>query len=135
MNILRNVIAVSVAQASDLKGMTVAGVGTVSLPDSVPWEQVSIQVPAKLTIINKVEDKNTVWTATLTFRTCEDRSDRGHACYLLTLADGRRLLLGSRERPFPVTLTSDTLPDNMTDSQMQEVTVTLSSHTRPPVLA
>ena len=135
MGILRNVIAVAVVPASYLEGMVTVKPGVVDIQDHVTWEQVKIQVPAKLSIINKVEDKNTVWTTTLTFRTCEDRSDRRHACYLVTLASGEKLLIGSCQRPYPVTTVSDSIPDNVTDSQLQEVTVTLTSHSRPPVLA
>lgn len=135
MKVLKNVIAVAAVQSYDLEGVERKSPGVVSVPDSVPWEQVEIQVPAKLSIINKVEDKNTVWTTTLTFRTCEDRFDRKHPCYMVTLANGKRLLVGSSERPYPVTVTSETMPDNLTDSQLQEVTVTLTSRSRPPVIA
>lgn len=135
MKVLKNVIAVSAVQSYDLEGVERKSPGVVSVPAGVPWEEIKIQVPAKLSIINKVEDKNTVWTTTLTFRTCEDRFDRKHPCYMVTLANGQRLLIGSQERPWPVTVTSDTMPDNLADSQLQEVTVTLTSRSRPPVIA
>ena len=135
MNLVKIVIGVDVIEASSLDGMNIVRKGVVSLPSNLSWVPVRIQVPAKLTIINKVDDKNTVWTTTLQFRTCEDCSWRKHACYRVHLSDGRKLLIGSSSRPFPVTVTNDSMPDNVTDSQLQEVTVTLTSRNKPPQIA
>ena len=135
MNQIKNVIAVDVIEAESLEGMFQSKVNIVSLPDNISWKPYNIQVPAKLTIINKVEDKNTVWTSTLVFRTCEDLADRKHACYRVTLSNGKKLLIGSDGRPYPVTSSSDSMPDNLTDSQLLEVTVTLTSRVKPPQIA
>ena len=135
MNLVKIVIGVDVIEASSLDGMNIVRKGVVSLPSNLSWVPVRIQVPAKLTIINKVDDKNTAWTTTLQFRTCEDCSGRKHACYRVHLSDGRKLLIGSSSRPFPVTVTNDSMPDNVTDSQLQEVTVTLTSKNKPPQMA
>lgn len=135
MNLVKIVIGVDVIEASSLDGMNIVMKDVVSLPSNLSWVPVRIQVPAKLTIINKVDDKNTVWTSTLQFRTCEDCSDRKHACYRVHLSDGRKLLIGSSERPYPVTVVNDSMPDNVNDSQLQEVTVTITSRNKPPQIA
>lgn len=131
-SVLKNVIAIYVAKSSDLDGMVLTKPGKVKLPDNVTWTLVMIQVPGKLTIIDKVEDKNKVYTSTLSFRTCDHLPDYGHNVYKVALADGRQLLLGSADRPYPVTTISESMPDNFTDSQLNEVTVTLTSKARPP---
>jgi hypothetical protein len=135
MNLVKIVTGVEVIEASSLEGMNKVRKGVVALPSNISWVPVSILVPAKLTIINKVDDKNTVWTSTLQFRTCEDCSDRKHACYRVHLSDGRKLLIGSSERPYPVTVVNESMPDNVNDSQLQEVTVTLTSRNKPPQIA
>ena len=129
---IRNVIAVDRILSLALDGMSWVSDGAVSVPVDIGWESLSIQVPAKLSISNKVDAKNVVWTAQLVFRTCQDVSGAGHWCYRVRLASGESLLIGSCERPYPVTLVSEVLPDNLTDSQLQEVTVTLSSGRRIP---
>jgi len=134
MKLIKNVVAVDVCQASDLDGMSRSKINVVSIP-SVNWISVPIVVPAKLSIINKVEDKNTIWTSTLVFRTCENFSHRGHLCFRVKLANGQLLLVGSCDRPYCVVSVNDTIPDSMTDSQLQEVTVTLTSSKRPPQIA
>ena len=89
-------------------------------------------VPAKLTINNKVIDKNHLWEYQLVFRTCQDLQVSGHWAYLLKLANDKWMTLGSIQRPYPVTVSSKTLPDNLSDSQLWEVTVTWSTSSEAP---
>lgn len=134
MKLIKNVVAVDVCQASVLDGMSRSKINVVSIP-SVNWNPVPINVPAKLSIINKVEAKNTIFTSTLVFRTCEDFSYRGHLCFRVRLANGQQLLIGTSDRPYCVVSVNDTIPDNLTDSQLQEVTITLTSSKKPPQIA
>ena len=101
----------------------------------IGWEEIDILVPAKLSIISNVEGKNTIHKAQLTFRTCEDLNGNEHYAYLVSTADGKRYLLGRKERPYPVLTVSDTMPDNFNDSQLKEYTVTYSSAVRIPKIA
>lgn len=134
-SVIRNIIAVYVAEASGLSGMILSSLGKVTLPQELRWTPVIIEVPARLTINNKVEDKDMAWQSTLVFRTCEDISTRGHKVYRVSMADGTQLLIGSDQRPYPVTTVTSSLPDNMTDTQLNEVTVTLTSVQKPPQIA
>ena len=134
-SVLNNVIAVYVCQASDLDGMYLKKPDVVVIPDHDSWHPIMIQVPGKLTINNKVEDKNSLFATSLTFRTCEALTADGHPVYKVSLADGRQLLIGSSSRPYPVTTITESMPENLTDSQLNEVTVTLSSVARPPQIA
>lgn len=122
---ISNVIAVYRLQCSEVDGV-----------DKDPFfdsgEEVNANVPAKLTINNKVIDKNHVWEYQLIFRTCLDLKATGHWAYLLKLANGKWIILGSNQRPYPVTVSSRTLPDNLSDSQLWEVTVTWSNRSEAP---
>lgn len=89
-------------------------------------ENLDIIVPGKFTYNNKVVDKNYLFEHQLVFRTCQDIDVKGHWAYLMKLADGGKIIIGSFSRPYPVTVSSRTLPDNLTDSQLNEVTVTWS---------
>lgn len=133
---VQNVISVSMIDSVDLEDVIRSSADNkVTVPNNLQTIPVKIHVPAKLTINNKVEDKNTLWQTTLVFRTCQDVFSRRHMCYIVALADGTRYLIGSKDRPYPVTAISETKPENLSDSQLNEVTVTLTSTAKPPQIA
>lgn len=106
----------------------------VTLPSNVLWTPINIKKPCSLVITDKEEDKNTVFTAKLVFKTCEDIVDRRHYVYRCRLTDGRYRLLGSHERPFATMTVSENMPENVTDSQLNDVTVTYSSSRPIPII-
>lgn len=89
-------------------------------------DRVNIVVPAKFSCSNKVSDKARLYDYQLTLRSCEELEVAGHYAYALEMADGSKCVLGSDQRPYPVTVSSRTLPDNFSDSQLWEVTVSYS---------
>ncbi len=127
MNNLKNVLSVSRISASELSGVIKSGSGSVTVPDTLVWENIPIQKPAKLSIINKVVDKQHTWQYELSFRSCSDLDVSGHYCYKIATADDRVWLLGSYDRPYPVTTCSTLLPDNLSESQLTEYSVSLVS--------
>lgn len=125
------VIGVDRVKATELKGMVRVGIALAKLPEDIPWEPVPIKVPCSLSVTDKQIDKNTIYTATLKFKTCEELADRQKYAWRLRLLDGACKLLGSDERPYCVMEVSDTAPDVVTDNQLSEVTVTY--HSRRPI--
>lgn len=130
---IKNVIAVYRIQCLALEDSS-----SISLARNIDLikglgERIDIVVPAKLSINNKVVDKNHVFEYQLVFKTCEKLEVRGHWAYAVDLADGTSLLIGSNNRPYPVTTSSQTLPDNLTDSQLTEVAVTISLRSELPL--
>ena len=117
---ISNVIAVYRVQCSD-----------VDRVDTDPYfdfgSELNTIVPAKLSINNKVVDKNILWEYKLDFRSCQDIKVNGHWAYVLKLATGKWLMLGTKDRPYPVTVSSKLLPDNLSDSQLWEVSVSWSN--------
>ena len=134
MNSLKNIIAVYKLKASELIGVKSKGMGLISVP-SLTWERINIQTPARMSINTKVDGKNTLYTAQLTFRTCEELDDREHLVFMVQLANGKWMVLGTQKRPYCVVQVQQTMPDNMSDSQLNEVTVTLTSPQRIPYIA
>ncbi len=134
MNSIHNVVSVCRITCSSLGDMQRIKDSVLSLPDN-GWSDIDIRVPAKLSINNKVESGVTVYSHQLTFSTCENIEVRGHWAYKIGLADGQQLLLGSYDRPYPVTVSSRMLADNLSDSQLYEVTVTLASREDLPQIA
>ena len=124
MNTPRNIIAIDRVPVTSLTGFERTGTCSVRIAAAVPWQPINIKVPARLTINDKIEDGVRQYTAQLVFKTCEEPGNRGRQAYRCKAADGRMLLIGSPERPYPVGTVSKNHPDNMTDNQLSEVTVT-----------
>lgn len=127
MKSTRNIIAIDRIPVTSLTGFVRTGIINVKVANNLPWQSLDIKVPARLTVNDKIEDGVRLHTAQLVFRTCEDISDLGRWAYRCRMADGPYILIGSPERPFPVGTVTKNHPDNMTDSQLDEVTVTWTS--------
>ncbi len=127
MKIIKIVTAVERIPVQYLGGMFRKNLTSVSVPAATEWQAIQIKPHAQLVITDKQEDKNTVWTAKLTFKTCETMAGRGHFAYRCRLKNGQYRLIGTDERPYPVLSVSETMPENVTDNQLNEVTVSWSS--------
>ena len=127
MKKIQIITAVDRIPVTSLVGMSRAMKTGVKLPSGISWQSLKIKPHAQLSISDKVEDKNTVWTAKLVFKTCEEFGDRGRWAYRCRLLDGRYRLVGSDERPYPVASVLENMPENVTDNQLNEVTVNWQS--------
>lgn len=134
MNTPRNIIAVDRLRAGDIVGLRQASATSVHVSTATAWENIPIKVPARLTISDKIEDGVRLYTAQLVFRTCADPGDRGRQVYRCKTADGHYYLIGTNERPYPISTVTMNHPDNMTDSQLNEVTVTYTSASEIPFM-
>lgn len=130
----RNIIAIDRVHVDSLIGFGRISTSRVMVSSSISWKEIAIQIPARLTISDKIEDGVRIHTAQLVFRTCEEVDTRERQVYRCKTADGRYYLIGTDSRPYPVTTVSEPHPDNMTDSQLNEVTVTYQSAQRIPLV-
>lgn len=135
MGKLKVVIAVDRVKCSSLSGMRMNGKGTAKVPESVSWERVPISTLASLVLADKLDGKVRTYTAQLKFLTCEELSDRDKYAYLATLADGRKLLIGSEERPFPVTMMEESIPQSVKDNQLYGLVISYESSRRIPTIS
>ena len=127
MKKIQIITAVDRIPVTSLVGMSRVSKTGVKLPYGINWQPIAIKPHAQLSISDKVEDKNTVWTAKLVFKTCEEFGDRGRWAYRCKLLDGRYRLIGDYERPYPVTSVLENMPENVTENQLNEVTVNWQS--------
>ena len=128
MNSPRNVIAIDRVPVSSLVGYRRIATDSVELNVTTPWESLSVKVPARLTISDKIEDGVRLYTAQLIFRLCQETpGDLSRLAFRCKTADGKQVLIGSDKRPYPVARFSLARPDNVTDSQLVEVTVSYTS--------
>ena len=127
MKKIQIITAIDRIPVSSLVGMSRVSKTGVKLPYGINWQPLAIKPHAQLSISDKVEDKNTVWTVKLVFKTCEEFGDRGRWAYRCKLVDGSYRLIGTDERPYPVASVLENMPENVTDNQLNEVTVNWQS--------
>lgn len=127
MKKIQIITAVDRIPVTSLVGMSRVSKTGVKLPYGINWQPIAIKPHAQLSISDKVEDKNTVWTVKLVFKTCEEFGDRGRWAYRCKLVDGSYRLIGTDERPYPVASVLENMPENVTDNQLNEVTVNWQS--------
>lgn len=134
MKYSKKVIAVAVAHTQSLSTMVRTDVNHVTL-DGNPFTNISIKVPGTLELSSKKDAKTDIYTAKLTFIQCDDRFDTvTHNSFLVTLADGEKIIIGGPERPFAVVTTGRNLSEGNSENQLLEVTVAYSSSEELPFL-
>ena len=134
MNSPKNVIGIDRLQSGSIVGLRKLSSTSVAISSSNSWKNIPIKVPARLTISDKIDDGVRLHTAQLVFRTCDEPQEIERMVYRCKTADGRYYLIGNNERPYPVTTVNDNHPDNMTDSQLYEVTVNYTSAEKIPYI-
>ena len=127
MKQIKLVTSVERTNASNLSGMVRVSRTEVRLPSDVVWTPLEIKPHALLTVSDKQDNKVTVWTAKLVFKTCESLAGREHYAYRVGLTNGQYRLIGTDERPYPVASVVESMPENATENQLNEVTVTWQS--------
>jgi hypothetical protein len=127
MHLLKIITTIERTPVINLVGMIRISEKEVTLPSGIQWQPLKIKPHAQLSISDKKEDKFDIWTAKLTFKTCEEFGDRGRWAYRCKLSGGRYRLIGSDERPYPVASVIENMPDNVTENQLNEVTVNWQS--------
>lgn len=132
MNTPRNIIAIDQVSAGAIVGLRRLSNSSVQVSALTPWESIPIKVPARLTISEKIEDGVRMYSAQLVFRTCDNPGGWERKVFRCKTADGNYYLIGSNDRPYPVTTLVLVLPDNVTDSQLDEVTVNYMSDAKIP---
>lgn len=102
---------------------------------SVFKELTCIKPYALLGITDKTEDKNHLYTAKLVFQTITPwLTGAQKKSFLCETVDGDLYLIGISHRPYPVVTQQQIHPNNTSDSQLTEVTVTWDTPKMPPVL-
>lgn len=127
MKQIKIITAIDRIPVTSLVGMSRVSNTGVKLPYGINWQPLAIKPHAQLSISDKVEDKNTVWTVKLVFKTCEEFGDRGRWAYRCKLVNGSYRLIGTDERPYPVASVLENMPENVTENQLNEVTVNWQS--------
>lgn len=129
--VLKNIIRVEVADASSVAASFIQQSLTECSVGSVEWEELDIEVPARMTVESRVKDKEPLADAELVFRSCRRLCQGKPVCLRLTLRDGSKMILGDGKRPHVTMGSSEVHPDNVADSQLIEYIYRRTSKTGP----
>lgn len=123
-----HVIKIERAPASAVVGMTQVTSGSCNLPQNVNFTEINIQGLVDAKMDDNIENKERIYTTTITFRTCDKTpADSRHQVFRLTTVDGNRLLVGTSSRPYPIVREHNPYPGKPGDNLLKEVTVTWKS--------
>lgn len=133
---LNNIVSISYVHFSLIDGFIRTSPTEAVISENVPFTHIeNFKKPAQLVISDKIEDGNRIYTAKLTFQTCEGRlADPDRLAFLCKTIDGIYYLIGTDERPHPVVTQQDTHPNNFSDNQLTEVSVNYSAAQICPII-
>ena len=125
MSNLVHIRSVAYIPAEALADLVVANQLFVRLPTDLSLNKINIEGLAGMTIEDQVENNQRFYTTTLTFRACEKKpADIRRSAFIVESVVGKRYLIGSDVRPWPIYKEVNRFPDKPTDSALKECTVT-----------
>lgn len=125
MSLLVHLRSVAFTSAENLADMIVADRLFAKLPESAVFTSINIEGLANMVIEDSLDDNQRFYTTTLTFRACEKKpADIRRAAFIVESVVGKRYLIGSDVRPWPVYKEVNPFPDKPTDTALKECTVT-----------
>lgn len=134
MQCLKIVVSVERTKCKNLSGVKFISPTKVKVPSDVSWQAIAVRAHPSLTIADKIDDKVRMFTSTLKFSTADDMTERDKFAYRVKLTDGTTRLIGTCERPYPVTQAQENMPDKETENQMTDVTVTYTNVRNLPII-
>lgn len=134
MQCLKIVVSVERTKCKNLSGVKFISPTKVKVPRDVNWQAIAVRAHPSLTIADKMDDKVRMFTSTLKFSTADDMTERDKFAYRVRLTDGTTRLIGTYERPYPVTQAQENMPDKETENQMTDVTVTYTNARNLPII-
>lgn len=121
-----HIIKAESAPCSSLQSLTELPDHCCRLPQNVNFTDINIVELADLKVEAEPENGTIVRAATLSFQVRSDASvPERRAAFRLTGADGRRFILGSYARPYPIIKSSTPFPGRADGSRLRSFTVTL----------
>lgn len=128
MSKLVHVVQVEMAKTESLTSMIVIDNKSCRFKIDVFFEKCDIRELAGVTIEDTYENNQKVYTTTVTFQTCDKLPmNARHMAFRLTSLDGKRYMVGTGARPYPIIKERNLYPEKPADSQMKVVTVTWKS--------
>ncbi len=125
MNRSVHIVKVEIASCEDLGGVEMVASSSCRLSGNVNFAEINILEQAEASITDAIENKERVYTTTLTYHTCDKTPTTDtHKVFRLTTIDGTQFLVGTHARPYAIIKESNPFPRKPGDNILKIVTVT-----------
>ena len=128
MSQLVHVRKIEIADACSLGNIQVLNETSCRFKTNPVFSEISVKELVGVTIEDNYENNQRVYTTTATFNTCDKKPMTvRQAAFRLTSLDGKRYMIGTDSRPYPVIKEKNPFPEKPGDSTLKTVTITWKS--------
>ena len=106
---------------------------SVRLPDWAPWQPLPTVGLSSLQVTEELQNGQRIYTSRLTATLPARFVPEQRTALRLTDVQGRQLLVGLAERPYPLLTQEDILPERPSEASRTQLTATWAG-THPPIL-
>lgn len=125
---IQNLIKIEVCDSSALLDALVLSEKDCFLTRDVNFTEVNAFGNIQVSDDSNYENNELVWTTTITYKAKSKNPQMWRRkAFRMTAIDGKKYLVGTGERPFPVIKESNPYPDKATGSTLMTVTITWKS--------
>lgn len=125
MSKLVHVRKIEIADACSLGSIQVFNETTCRFKSDPVFSEISIKELVGVTVEDSYENNQKVYTTTATFNTCDKTPMTvRQAAFRLTSMDGKRYMIGTDSRPYPIIKERNPFPEKPADSTLKTVTIT-----------
>lgn len=127
MTKLVHILKIESAPSGFLSAMSVVDGESCIIP-AVHFTEIEIHDVVGVKISDEYENNQKIYTTTATFRTARKTPvAMRRQVFRLTSMDGKRFLLGTSDRPYPVVKEENPFPEKPVDGMLKTVTITWKS--------
>ena len=128
MSKLIHIKKIEFVRIEELQSLLLLSKTTCLFKKEVDFQPMDVYELVGVTIEDSYEDNQKIYTSTVTFQTsCKGLPDGRRWAFRLTSIDGKRYLLGCKERPYPIIKVKNNFPGKPTDTTLDTVTISWKS--------
>ena len=125
---LVHVRKIEIADACSLGSIQVLNETSCRFKTQPVFSEIGIKELVGVTIEDSYENNQRVYTTTVTFNTCDKKPMTARqAAFRLTSLDGKRYMIGTDSRPYPIIKERNPFPEKPGDSTLKTVTIVWKS--------
>lgn len=125
MSKLVHITKIEFADARSIDGLYVLNGTTCRFVSLPAFSEIGIRELVGVNIEDSYENNQKVYTTTATFNTCDKKHmTLRQTVFRLTSIDGKRYLIGTDSRPYPIIKERNPFPEKPADSALKTVTIT-----------
>ena len=119
---------IEMSPVDTLSAMEVVSESSCRFSSAVTFSGIDISELVGVTVEDDYNNNQKVFTTKATFKTCSKLQPAGRRmAFRVTSVDGKRFMIGSHARPYPIISEKNPYPERPTDAVLKTVTITWKS--------